>query len=116
VSRDVSERIKTEQDLMSAQEELEGQVEERTRELKVKSESLEDTNTALKVLLEMRDHDRTELEAKRPLFSVAAKITGLPQKERLCGGIAFALISSGFSRCASASEGTPWTGRGQPCS
>jgi len=48
VSRDVSVRAKTELDLERARKELERQVEERTRELKIKSETLEETNTALK--------------------------------------------------------------------
>ena len=62
VSRDVSVRAKNELDLERARKELERQVEERTRELKIKSETLEETNTALKVLLQMRERDRKELE------------------------------------------------------
>ena len=57
VSRDVSARILAEQDLERSRKELEGKVDERTKELKMKSESLEATNTALKVLLEMRERD-----------------------------------------------------------
>jgi len=62
VSRDVSARIKTEIDLQRARKEIERNMEERTRELKMKSESLEETNVALKVLLEMRERDKKELE------------------------------------------------------
>lgn len=69
VSRDVSARTKTERDLELARKELEGKVEERTRELKMKTLSLEETNTALKVLLEMRERDRKELE-QTVLFNV----------------------------------------------
>jgi PAS domain S-box-containing protein len=69
VSRDVSVRAKNELDLERARKELERQVEERTRELKIKSETLEETNTALKVLLQMRERDRKELE-QSVLFNV----------------------------------------------
>jgi len=69
VSRDVSARILAEQDLERSRKELEGKVGERTEELKMKSESLEATNTALKVLLEMRERDRKELE-QSVLFNV----------------------------------------------
>ena len=69
VSRDVSARILAEQDLERLRTELEGKVEERSKELKMKSESLEATNTALKVLLEMRERDRKELE-QTVLFNV----------------------------------------------
>gem|GEM_PF-1481937 len=69
IARDVSERIKTERELECLRKELERQVEERTNELKMKSESLEATNTALRVLLEMRERDRKELE-QAVLFNV----------------------------------------------
>jgi PAS domain S-box-containing protein len=90
VSRDVSTRIEAEQDLERARKELEGKVEERTRELKMKSEKLEETNMALKVLLEMRERDRKELE-QIVLFNVSQlaepylvklKNSGLDEKQK----------------------------------
>jgi DNA-binding CsgD family transcriptional regulator len=90
VSRDVSMRIKTEQDLEKERKELEGKVEERTKELKMKTERLEETNTALKVLLEMRERDRKELE-QSVLFNVSQlagpyleklKKSGLDEKQK----------------------------------
>ena len=90
VSRDVSMRIKTDQDLEKERKELEGKVEERTKELKMKTERLEETNTALKVLLEMRERDRKELE-QSVLFNVSQlagpyleklKNSGLDEKQK----------------------------------
>ncbi len=52
---DVSERKQVEEELRRAHEELEQRVKERTREL-------EDTNTALTVLLDHRDKERQDLE------------------------------------------------------
>jgi DNA-binding NarL/FixJ family response regulator len=53
-----------ERKLQEAHDLLERRVEERTQELRLKSESLEDMNTALKVLLKKREEDKNELEEK----------------------------------------------------
>jgi len=60
--QDITERKNAEQELEKAHKELEKKVLTRTR-------SLEDTNTALKVLLKKRDDDKKELEEKM-LFNV----------------------------------------------
>jgi len=68
---DISKLKRAEESLNKAREELELQVEQRTtelrianKELEIKSSNLEETNTALKVLLKKREEDKTELEEK----------------------------------------------------
>lgn len=66
---DITERNKIEKQLTEYREHLENLVEERTKELTMKSLSLEEVNTALKVLLKQREQDKSELEDKI-LFNV----------------------------------------------
>jgi DNA-binding NarL/FixJ family response regulator len=68
------------QKLKEAHDQLERRVEERTRELRIKSENLEEMNTALKVLLKKREEDKTELEEK-VIYNVKELI--LPFLEKL---------------------------------
>jgi len=69
VSRDVTEKIREKEELQRSRRELELRVEERTRELQAKSEDLEEANAALKVLLELRQKDKIEIEQKL-LFNI----------------------------------------------
>ncbi|NOY69815.1 MAG: PAS domain S-box protein [Deltaproteobacteria bacterium] len=83
------------QDLVAANEQLVAEIEERKEvesslrikeeELKIKTENLQETNTALKILLRQREEDRKEMEEK-----VLANVKGLviPYLEKLksiCG-------------------------------
>lgn len=62
ISRDITEKVRAEKALHKAKNELEYRVKERTRELEIKTKSLEEINTAMKVLLNKRENDKTEIE------------------------------------------------------
>ena len=62
VITDISILKRAERALHKAKNELERRVKERTRELQIKTNSLEEINTAMKVLLKKREEDKTELE------------------------------------------------------
>jgi len=64
IARDITKRKQMENALRKAREELEIRVKERTESLEIKTKNLEEVNTALKVLLEKRDEDKTDIEEK----------------------------------------------------
>jgi PAS domain S-box-containing protein len=66
------QRKRMEDALQTAYDDLEIRIQERTKELEIKTSRLEDLNTALKILLQKRDEDKTELEEK-----VLANVKGL---------------------------------------
>ncbi len=64
IIRDVTERQQAAAALQKAHDELERRVAERTEQLQIKSQNLEEMNTALSVLLKKREADKTQLEEK----------------------------------------------------
>lgn len=70
----------TEKALLRARAELEQHIADRTAQLDRKTERLEETNVALKILLEKREEDRKELE-KKVLFNVEKRV--YPYLEKL---------------------------------
>jgi PAS domain S-box-containing protein len=64
VGQDVTDRRRSEEAQKRAHDELEARVCERTEELAVESLRLQESNTALKVLLQHREEDQQEMEKK----------------------------------------------------
>jgi PAS domain S-box-containing protein len=81
VSKDVSERVKADQELERARKELEDNVEEQSRELKMKSQNMEETNITLRVLLGMRERDKKDL-GQSVMFNVKQLIEPFLEKLR----------------------------------
>ena len=57
---DITDKKKAEKALVKANDELEKRVKERTRELEIKTQNLEELNIALQVLLDKRQEDKKE--------------------------------------------------------
>jgi len=70
INRNISKRVKAEKAL-----------EESSKELEIKKNSLEEVNTALRVLVERRDEDKKELE-ERVLMNVKELVVPLLEKVR----------------------------------
>ncbi|MGD9017897.1 MAG: response regulator [Desulfobacterales bacterium] len=62
VGRDISSRVAAEENVRRLNRELEQRVRDRTRNLEIKTQRLEETNVALEVLLKQREIDRQHME------------------------------------------------------
>jgi PAS domain S-box-containing protein len=59
---DITDRKRAEKTLQKAHDELEHRVKERTKKLEIQKENLEELNTAMKILLKIREKDKTKIE------------------------------------------------------
>jgi PAS domain S-box-containing protein len=62
ISRDITEKVRVDDELQKAHDELEQRVYERTKELEIKTKNLEEINIAMKVLLKKREEDKKDIE------------------------------------------------------
>jgi len=62
ISRDITENVRAKNALQKVKDELVNQVEERTKDLEIQKNDLEEANIALHVLLEKRQEDKKEME------------------------------------------------------
>ncbi|MBP1748986.1 MAG: multi-sensor signal transduction histidine kinase [Deltaproteobacteria bacterium] len=82
VATGINTRKRAEKALQKAHDELEFRVQERTAELRSRTEQLNEYNMALKVLLDQRDKDRQDMEER---FLLNVKQLVLPYLENLSG-------------------------------
>jgi PAS domain S-box-containing protein len=80
ITTEVTDKKKMEEELVAHRKNLTDLVEERTKELKTKTQFLEELNTTLKVMLRQREEDRKELEER---FVANIKNMILPYTEKL---------------------------------
>jgi PAS domain S-box-containing protein len=62
ICRDITEKVRVDNELQKTHDELEQRVYERTKELEIKTKNLEEINIAMKVLLKKREEDKKDIE------------------------------------------------------
>jgi len=82
-ARDITERKQAEEELEKYRKQLENMVKERTAELENKNITLQELNTALRVLLKQREDDKKEMEER---FVLNVRNLVLPYVERIKKG------------------------------
>jgi PAS domain S-box-containing protein len=83
VMTDLTDRKRTEKELEMHRRYLEDMVKERTEELEIKSTTLQELNTALKVLLKQREDDKKDMEER---FVLNVRSLVLPHLEQVRKG------------------------------
>jgi PAS domain S-box-containing protein len=72
-ARDITDRIKAEEELQRHRDHLEDMISQRTAELREESKKLEDANAALRALLKLREEDHRAL-AEKVVFNVQSLV------------------------------------------